>query len=242
MVKFPVFDVTVCVKLVTLIAVFFAILFHSIRFNMFVKRHFVQFCAITFLFISSFASASTLLVMGDSLSAAYNLRQQDGWVSLLEKQLSQSNPEIKIVNASVSGETTQGGLSRFPALLESHKPKWVILELGANDALRGYPLNQTTINLENMIEQAHQVDSQVLLIGNQIPQNYGKRYTEMFFNLYKDIAEKYNLAYLPFMLQDVALNKELMLNDGIHPNAKGQPIVLKNILPHLETLLDKNKE
>lgn len=199
------------------------------------------FTIVTLLSISSFAPASTLLVMGDSLSAAYNLRQQDGWVSLLENQLSQSNPDISVINASVSGETTQGGLSRFSALLTTHKPNWVVLELGANDALRGYPLNQTTINLEKMIEQAHQENAVVLLVGNQIPQNYGKRYTQMFFNLYKDIASKYNVAYLPFMLKGVALNKDLMQNDGLHPNKEGQPLVLQNILPYLQPLLDSIK-
>lgn len=199
------------------------------------------FTIVTLLSISSFAPASTLLVMGDSLSAAYNLRQQDGWVSLLENQLSQSNPNISVINASVSGETTQGGLSRFSALLTTHKPNWVVLELGANDALRGYPLNQTTINLEKMIEQAHQENAVVLLVGNQIPQNYGKRYTQMFFNLYKDIASKYNVAYLPFMLKGVALNKDLMQNDGLHPNKEGQPLVLQNILPYLQPLLDSIK-
>ncbi|RBP84727.1 arylesterase [Marinomonas rhizomae] len=214
---------------------------------MFLKKPLRQLCTlITLLFISSFASATTLLVMGDSLSAAYNLRQQDGWVSLLENQLSQSHPEVQVVNASVSGETTQGGLSRFGDLLDNHKPNWVVLELGANDALRGYPLNQTILNLEKMVEQAHKANATVLLIGNQIPQNYGKRYTQMFFNLYKDIASKYNIAYLPFMLENVALNKDLMQNDGLHPNKAGQPIVLQNILPYLQPLLDniryKNKE
>ncbi|ETX11465.1 arylesterase [Marinomonas ushuaiensis DSM 15871] len=209
---------------------------------MFLKRPLLLLCTITILFMSSLASASTLLVMGDSLSAAYNLRQQDGWVSLLENQLSESHPDIKVVNASVSGETTQGGLSRFQALLDSHKPSWVVLELGPNDALRGYPLNQTTINLEKMVEQAQEANAMILLVGNQIPQNYGKRYTEMFFNLYKGIAEKYNLAYLPFMLQDVALNKDLMQNDGLHPNAQGQKVVLQNIQPYLHALLEKNKE
>jgi acyl-CoA thioesterase-1 len=115
------------------------------------------------------------------------------------------------------------------------------LDLGANDALRGYPLNQTTINLEKMIEQAHQENAVVLLVGNQIPQNYGKRYTQMFFNLYKDIASKYNVAYLPFMLKGVALNKDLMQNDGLHPNKEGQPLVLQNILPYLQPLLDSIK-
>jgi acyl-CoA thioesterase I len=209
---------------------------------MFLKKQLRQLCTIiTLLFISSFVSASTLLVMGDSLSAAYNLRQQDGWVSLLKNQLSQSHPEIQVINASVSGETTQGGLSRFNDLLATHKPDIVVLELGANDALRGYPLDQTTLNLEKMIEQAQTSGAVVLLIGNQIPQNYGKRYTQMFFDLYKDIASKYSLAYLPFMLENVALNKDLMQSDGLHPNKAGQPIVLQNILPHLQPLLDNIK-
>ncbi len=209
---------------------------------MFVKRLVKKVCVIfTLSVISSFATASTLLVMGDSLSAAYNLRQQDGWVSLLETQLSQSHPDIKVVNASVSGETTQGGLSRFQALLNAHQPSWVILELGANDALRGYPLSQTTLNLESMVEQAQQAEALVLLVGNQIPQNYGKRFTQMFFDLYKDIASKYSLAYLPFMLDGVALNNALMQDDGLHPNKDGQPIILENILPHLLPLLEKNK-
>lgn len=186
------------------------------------------------------ASTSTLLVMGDSLSAAYNLRPEAGWVSLLENKLSESHPDITVVNASVSGETTQGGLSRFNQLLTQYKPRWVILELGANDALRGYPLDQTSKNLETMIEQARQSNAKVLLVGNQIPQNYGKRYTEMFYKLYENIATEYKLAYVPFMLEGVALDKSLMQADGLHPNKDGQPLVLENILPHLDKLLDEN--
>lgn len=209
---------------------------------MFYKRQIKQLSIIiTLLLMSSLTAASTLLVMGDSLSAAYNLRQQDGWVSLLETQLSQTHPDIKVVNASVSGETTQGGLSRFDALLNTYQPHWVILELGANDALRGYPLGQTTNNLNTMIEQAQSNDATVLLIGNQIPQNYGKRYTQMFFNLYKDIAAQYEVAYLPFMLENVALNPDLMQSDGLHPNKAGQPVVLSNILPYLMPLLDNTE-
>lgn len=206
---------------------------------MFVKV--IQKIVLTFslLLIATSSSAANLLVMGDSLSAAYNLRQQDGWVSLLKNQLNQSHPNINVINASVSGETTQGGLSRFPALLEQYQPKWVVLELGANDALRGYPLNQTKDNLKNMVEQSQNLGAKVLLIGNQIPQNYGKRYTKMFFELYKDVADQYQIAYLPFMLKNVALNKELMQNDGLHPNKAGQPIVLENILPYLQPLLDE---
>ncbi|WP_297809445.1 arylesterase [uncultured Methylophaga sp.] len=206
---------------------------------MFVKRC-IGFVLLAGLLLSKLAFASNLLVMGDSLSAAHNMRPEAGWVSLLENQLSETYPEIKVINASVSGETTQGGLARFDKLLSAHQPRWVILELGANDALRGYPLDQTTQNLETMIKQARQADAKVLLVGNQIPQNYGKRYTEMFFNLYKDIAEEYELAYVPFMLEGVALDKSLMQNDGLHPNQDGQPIVLENIYPHLEPLLIKS--
>jgi acyl-CoA thioesterase-1 len=209
---------------------------------MFFKRQLLLFLTVSLLLANfTSASASTLLVMGDSLSAAYNLRQEEGWVSLLENQLSKANPEIKVVNASVSGETSQGGLSRFGQLLSEYKPSWIILELGANDALRGYPLDQTAKNLEKMIEQAHQANAKVLLIGNKIPQNYGKRYTEIFFELYEKIANKYKLAYLPFMLEGVALNKSLMQDDGLHPNKDGQPLVLQNILPYLQPLLDEEK-
>ncbi len=204
---------------------------------MFFKRQSLLFLSISLLF-TNVTFASTLLVMGDSLSAAHNLRQEAGWVSLLENKLSKTNPQIKVVNASVSGETTQGGSSRFTQLLSEYKPNWIILELGANDALRGYPLDKTTTNLENMIEQAQKSNAKILLIGNKIPQNYGKRYTEMFFNLYENIANKYSISYLPFMLEGVALNKSLMQEDGLHPNKDGQPIVLQNILPMLESLLD----
>jgi acyl-CoA thioesterase-1 len=207
---------------------------------MFLKSQLLLFLTVSLL-LANFTSASTLLVMGDSLSAAYNLRQESGWVSLLENKLSKPNPEIKIVNASVSGETSQGGLSRFDQLLSEYKPSWIILELGANDALRGYPLNQTAKNLEKMIEQAHQSNAKVLLIGNKIPQNYGKRYTEMFFELYEKIANKYKIAYLPFMLEGIALNKTLMQDDGLHPNKDGQARVLQNILPYLQPLLDEDK-
>jgi acyl-CoA thioesterase-1 len=207
---------------------------------MFLKRQLLLFFTISLLF-TNVTSASTLLVMGDSLSAAHNLRQEAGWVSLLENQLSKSNPEIKVVNASASGETTQGGLSRLVPLLSEYKPRWIILELGANDALRGYPLDQTAKNLEQMIEQAHHSNAKVLLIGNKIPQNYGKRFTEMFFTLYENLANKYQLAYLPFMLEGVALNKSLMQEDGLHPNKDGQPVVLQNILPYLQPLLDESK-
>lgn len=194
------------------------------------------------LILSATASASTLLVMGDSLSAAYNLRQEQGWVSLLQDHFSETEQDIKVVNASVSGETTQGGLARFEQLLSTHQPRWVILELGANDALRGYPLTHTKQNLETMVEQSQQIDAQVLLVGNHIPLNYGKRYTELFFSLYGQIAEQYQTAYMPFMLEGVALNRDLMLPDGLHPNEEGQVIMLDSILPYLLPLIETEND
>ncbi|WP_323133271.1 arylesterase [Marinomonas communis] len=183
--------------------------------------------------------AKTLMVFGDSLSAAYNLRQQQGWVSLLGEQINQSHPDITIINASISGETTQGGLARLPKLLETHQPTWVVLELGANDGLRGYPLNQAKQNLASMIELIQQHSADIVLLGNHLPSNYGRTYTTQFFNLYKELAEQYQIAYVPFMLENVALDPSLMQNDGLHPNAKGQPVVLNNITPALLPLLNK---
>jgi acyl-CoA thioesterase-1 len=185
------------------------------------------------------AQAKTLMVFGDSLSAAYNLRQQQGWVSLLGEQINQSHPDITIINASISGETTQGGLARLPKLLETHQPTWVVLELGANDGLRGYPLNQAKQNLASMIELIQQHSADIVLLGNHLPSNYGRTYTTQFFNLYKELAEQYQIAYVPFMLENVALDPSLMQNDGLHPNAKGQPVVLNNITPTLLPLLNK---
>ena len=185
------------------------------------------------------AQAKTLMVFGDSLSAAYNLRQQQGWVSLLGEQINQSHPDITIINASISGETTQGGLSRLPKLLETHQPTWVVLELGANDGLRGYPLKQAKQNLASMIELIQQHSADIVLLGNHLPSNYGRTYTTQFFNLYKELAEQYQIAYVPFMLENVALDPSLMQNDGLHPNAKGQPVVLNNITPTLLPLLNK---
>lgn len=188
--------------------------------------------------LTTTVQAKTLLVFGDSLSAAYNLRQQQGWVSLLSQQLKSSHPDIQVVNASVSGETTQGGLARFSKLLDTHNPSWVVIELGANDGLRGYPLNQVHQNLAKMIEQAQQANAEILLLGNRLPSNYGRTYTDQFFNIYKDLSDQYDTQYVPFMLENVALDKALMQNDGLHPNAAGQPVVLKNVAPALLPMLN----
>ncbi|MCO4786959.1 MAG: arylesterase [Marinomonas atlantica] len=202
---------------------------------------FLKLCVALLCFCSLFAAtaqAKTLLVFGDSLSAAYNLRQQQGWVSLLSQQLKNSHPEIQVINASVSGETTQGGLARLSKLLDTHTPNWVVIELGANDGLRGYPLEQVQQNLAKMIEQSQQANAEILLLGNHLPSNYGRTYTDQFFNIYKDLSDQYNTQYVPFMLENVALNKTLMQNDGLHPNAAGQPVVLDNVAPALLPMLN----
>lgn len=188
-------------------------------------------------FFLSNSQATTILVMGDSLSAAYQLPIEKGWVHLLESHIKQQDTNINIINASISGETTQGGVSRLAPLLKE-APNIVILELGANDALRGYPLKTTKNNLIKMINDSKQAGAKVLLIGNQIPPNYGRRYANAFFTLFQDIAEQEEIPLVPFMLDNVALNQDLMLNDGLHPNAQGQTQVLKNIMPKVLSLLN----
>lgn len=203
-----------------------------------IKKHYLLIFVFALTF-SKGAIASNLLIMGDSLSAAYNLRPDQGWVGLLQKKLDAEQAGVSIINASVSGETTQGGVSRFHQLLNDHQPKWVVIELGSNDALRGYPLTHTQNNLETMVRQATAAQAQVLLIGNHIPQNYGKRYAQAFYQLYERIAADNQLEYMPFLLEDVALDKSLMLSDGLHPNADGQKIMLGNIYPYIESLINK---
>jgi len=176
--------------------------------------------------------------MGDSLSAAYRLPIEQGWVTLLEQNLQKDNPNITIINASISGETTQGGRSRLPKLLQQNTPDIVILELGGNDALRGYPLAKTKENLAFMIENAQQYTTDILLLGTRIPPNYGRRYSEAFLNLYQELTIQYKINHVPFMLENVALDKSLMFNDGIHPNAQGQIKVLGNIMPEVLSILD----
>lgn len=171
---------------------------------------------------------SKILVLGDSLSAAYGFNPQDGWVSLLATKLEN---KAEIINASISGETTSGGLTRLPSLLEQHRPNLLLLELGANDGLRGLPPAGIQANLEQIIELAHAADAQVLLLGIYLPPNYGQSYLNQFDAIYPYIADKYSLVYLPFLLAGVAESNHLMQNDGLHPKVEGQPIILNNVWP-----------
>jgi acyl-CoA thioesterase I len=188
------------------------------------------------------ASASTILVFGDSLSAAHGIRPEQGWVTLLTQRLQAQGYGYQVINASVSGETSSGGLERLPRALELHKPAIVILELGANDGLRGLPVSAMRDNLAHMVQLAQDAGARVLLVGIRIPPNYGPRYTEEFARVYPELARQYHLALVPFLLDKVALDPALMQEDGMHPNANAQPTVLDTLWPYLKPLLEKKSQ
>ncbi|OJA05067.1 arylesterase [Halomonas sp. QHL1] len=177
----------------------------------------------------------TLLVMGDSLSAAYGIERDEGWVSLLAERLA---GDAQVINASISGETTSGGLQRFTELLGQQQPDIVLIELGGNDGLRGLSPNQMQANLASMIEQSQDAGAQVLLLGIDIPPNYGQAYRDAFTGVFYSLAEEYDVSLVPFLLEDIALNDALMQSDGIHPTADAQPIILENVWPELKPLLE----
>ena len=184
-------------------------------------------------------ATNTLLVYGDSLSAAYGIQEAQGWVTLLESRLNEENWPYKLINGSVSGETTTGGLERLPAMLSIYQPDLVILELGGNDGLRGLPLETLKANLKKMISLIRAAGGEVLLTGIQIPPNYGPRYTEPFFSLYTEISEEDSLALVPFLIEGIPQQPELMQNDGIHPKAEAQIMILDNVWPYLEPMLSR---
>jgi len=175
--------------------------------------------------------------MGDSLSAAYDLPTQQGWVALTAERMKKSHPQWKVVNASISGETTTGGLSRLPAALKIHKPSMVIIELGANDGLQGLPLAQTRKNLLQMIQLSKTAKAKVLLIGIQIPPNYGKAYTQGFAANYTELAKQEKTALLPFLLEPIATDRKYFLPDQKHPTAAGQVKLRDHVWPVLKPLL-----
>lgn len=185
------------------------------------------------------AGARTLLVLGDSVSAGYGIKVEEGWVALLQQRLREQGYGYRVVNASVSGETTTGGLARLPRALEIHKPAVVVLELGGNDGLRGLPLSSTRANLVRMIELSRRAGARVVLVGMKIPPNYGPRYTQGFEQIFTDLAREYRLPLVPFLLDKVALTPGMMQDDGLHPTASGQPIMLENVWPTLRTVLSR---
>ena len=198
-----------------------------------------------FLVLVSFQSQAAepqrknLLIVGDSLSAAYGIDSDAAWVELLKDRLEQETPgNWNVANASISGETTDGGLRRLPDLLDKHDPAIVVIELGGNDGLRGFPPDVIRTNLAKMIQLSQQHGAEVLLVGIEIPPNYGQRYTTAFANVFSSLAEEYNLSFVPFFLADVYDGEAMMQADGIHPTAKAQPQLLDNIWSELLALLE----
>lgn len=184
--------------------------------------------------------AARILVMGDSLSAEYGLPRGTGWVALLEKRLASENLAATVVNASVSGDTTSGGRARLPALLAQHKPGVVVIELGGNDALRGLPIKNTEDNLASMVQAAQKAGAQVLLVGMQVPPNYGSDYARRFAGVFEAVARQHKTAVVPFFLEGVANGPDaarLFQPDRIHPSAQAHPIMLDNVWPVLRKLL-----
>jgi acyl-CoA thioesterase-1 len=190
-------------------------------------------------FAASSTAGRTLLVFGDSLSAAYGLQVDQGWVALLQKRLDTEGYGYRVVNASVSGETTSGGRARLARALEQHNPALVILELGANDGLRGLPIKDTEAHLAAMISAVRAAKARLLLVGILIPPNYGQQYANSLAQMYPKLATANKVALLPFLLDGVALDSRLMQPDGLHPNAQGQPRVLENVWAKLKPLLER---
>jgi acyl-CoA thioesterase-1 len=197
-------------------------------------------CLSCSIYVSSWAADEdiTLLVYGDSLSASYGIEQEQGWVNLLKSKLRSEKLPVDVVNGSVSGETTTGGLARLPAMLDSYQPELLILELGGNDGLRGLPLDLMRENLASMIDLAKASGAEVILTGIQIPPNYGPRYTAPFFETYSALAKQKSLPLVPFLIDGIPQQPELMQNDGIHPRAEAQSMILDNVWPILKPQLE----
>ena len=188
--------------------------------------------------VTAAAPVPVLLVLGDSLSAGYGLNLEDAWPSLLQRKLDSLGQAVYVVNASISGETTRGGLTRLPALLDEHRPAAVVIELGANDGLRGLPLEEFAANLHALVERAVAADAKVVVLPMEVPPNYGRAYSEGFRAVYADLPTRYaGVSLTPFFLKDVVLDPTLMQADGLHPTAAAQPKMLETIWPTIEATL-----
>jgi acyl-CoA thioesterase I len=183
------------------------------------------------------ALGGVILVLGDSLSSAYGIDMDSGWVQLLQKRLQDSQFGYRVVNASISGDTSSGGAARLPRALDKHRPEIVIVELGGNDGLRGLPLSVTRENLERIIVDSQTAGARVLLLGMRLPPNYGPAYTNAFHAIYQELADRYDAARVPFLLEGIGGVDEMMQADGIHPRAEAQPLMLDNVWPYLKPLL-----
>ncbi|MBQ5938525.1 MULTISPECIES: arylesterase [unclassified Massilia] len=188
---------------------------------------------------SAYSAPKTVLVVGDSLSAEYGIARGAGWVSLLEQKLKAEKVQARVVNASISGETTSGGRARLPALLGQHRPDIVVIELGANDGLRGLPVTSAEANLRAMVAMSKDKKAEVLLVGMRMPPNYGRAYTEKFFDMFKKVSTETKSPLVPFMLEGVADKPALFQQDRLHPLADAHPIILSNIWPQFASLIKK---
>jgi acyl-CoA thioesterase I len=195
------------------------------------------FLCFLLLFAAPAFAEGPVLVLGDSLSAAFHIDPNTGWVTLLAQRLKSQSPPIDVVNASISGETSSGGLSRLPGLLGQHKPRVVIVELGANDGLRGLPIEQIRKNLDAIIKTCRDAGAKVVLLGIEMPLNYGPQYRTALREMYRDVAKEFNVSLVPFLLDGVAQDSKLMQDDGMHPLAAGEPKVLENVWPTLKTAI-----
>lgn len=200
------------------------------------SKLFLIFCLIC---LSSVANAKTLLVLGDSLSAAYGMPVESGWVALLTARLQQKYPDWSVINASISGETTRGGLTRLKSLLEQHTPNLVVIELGANDGLRGLALSDMKSNLQAMIDQSVAINAKIVMFGMKLPPNYGVKFASLFEKVYVDIVQKNTLTFVPFFLDGVAGHPELTQADGLHPVASAEPTILENVWVTLDKSIQK---
>ncbi len=185
------------------------------------------------------AEVPTVLVFGDSLSAGHGIEVDQSWATLLQARLEQQGYEHRVVNASISGETTEGGVTRIDDALRDFSPQLLILELGANDGLRGLPTSRMKANLEVMIERAKASGATVVLLGIRIPVNYGPRYSKAFESVFREVAEELNIKWIEFFMEGIALNDELLQSDRIHPNAIAQPLLLDNAWPIISATLDE---
>lgn len=189
--------------------------------------------------IGSANDSPTLVIVGDSLSAGYGLDLGEGWTDLLAARLASQGYEHRVINASISGDTTSGGRARLPHALKRHNPELVIIELGGNDGLRGFDIEILKRNLDAMAEAAAAAGAELVILGMRIPENYGARYTNAFFNVFADVAERYDAAYVPFFLEGVAEDPTLMQRDGIHPTAQAQAVMLDTAWPAIQSKLSK---
>lgn len=208
------------------------------------KNFLIKFCTIIVLLavIRPVSANVSLVVLGDSLSAGYGMSKSESWVGILERRWQDSQPDVELINASISGETTQGALRRLPGILERHEPSVVFVELGGNDGLRGFDLATVRDNLKQIIDQLQDQDIVVGLSQIQIPPNYGKRFTEMFAELYPELAQAEEITLVPFFMEQIAIDSSLMQNDGIHPNKSAQEKIANIMEPLLLELIAETGE